>query len=155
MSRWPGGEITHMCPLGDKGPHRQGPCCGHTGSPGAPSTGQGHHPLGPQSAPFMEAPRAVLPRRPHREHSTRATITEVGVEATASGEAFLPVHSKVPLAHHVGGIAGVLEQLGQELLLQRKAAGLAGPDDLMLQPHADLGREMTSNVMSQISGGDT
>lgn len=54
------------------------------------------------------------------------------------GQAVLLVHAQVPLAHHVGGVARLLQELGQQLLVQRDAVGLTRPDDLVLHARVDL-----------------
>lgn len=49
-----------------------------------------------------------------------------------------PVEAQVPLAHQVGGVAGLAEPLGQRVHVRGQAAGLTGPDDGMLKPRVDL-----------------
>lgn len=64
--------------------------------------------------------------------------TKVCVETPARGQAVFLVHAQVPLAHHVRGVARLLHELRQQLLIQRDAVGLAGPDDLVLHARVDL-----------------
>lgn len=44
----------------------------------------------------------------------------------------------MPLSHQVGGVAGLAEPLGQRVHVWRQTAGLAGPDDGVLEPRVDL-----------------
>ena len=63
---------------------------------------------------------------------------KVGVEASASGQALLLVEAQVPLADHVGGVAELLQSLGEGDLVKGQAVGLAGPDDGVLQASVNL-----------------
>lgn len=77
----------------------------------------------------------------------RFIFTKVGVKAAACGQAVLLVHAQVPLAHHVRGVPRLLHQLGQQLLLQRDAGRLTGPDDLVLHARVDLSRTKQRHVV--------
>lgn len=66
------------------------------------------------------------------------SFTKICIKTPACGQALLFVHAEVPLSHHVRGIASLLHQLGEELLIQGHAVGLAGPDDLVLHACVDL-----------------
>ena len=50
----------------------------------------------------------------------------------------VPVEAQVPLAQHVCGVAGLLQPLGQGTEVGGQAAGLAGPDDGVLEASVDL-----------------
>lgn len=49
-----------------------------------------------------------------------------------------PVEAQVPFAHQVGGVSGLAEALGQGVHVRRQTAGLAGPDDGVLEACVDL-----------------
>lgn len=63
---------------------------------------------------------------------------KVRVEATASGQALLLVEAQVPLADHVGGVAELLQSLGEGDLVEGQAVGLTGTDDGVLQAGVNL-----------------
>ncbi len=49
-----------------------------------------------------------------------------------------PVEAQVPLAHHVGGVAGLAQPLGQRVHVRRQTARLARSDDGVLESCVDL-----------------
>lgn len=63
---------------------------------------------------------------------------EESVEATLGGHAATLVEAQVPLAHHVGGVARLLELLGQGDIFQGQAVGLGSSDDGVLKACVDL-----------------
>lgn len=62
---------------------------------------------------------------------THQTCLETGTGSS-------PVEAQVPLAHQVGGVPGLAEPLGQRVHVWRQTAGLAGPDDGVLEARVDL-----------------
>ncbi|TNN55082.1 hypothetical protein EYF80_034711 [Liparis tanakae] len=58
---------------------------------------------------------------------------EESVEAALGGQAATLVEAQVPLAHHVGGVACLLELLGQGDIFQGEAVGLGSSDDGVLK----------------------
>ena len=55
------------------------------------------------------------------------------LEAAVGGQAAPVAEAQVPLAHHVGGVAGLPQALGQGGVIHGQAEGLAGPDDGVLE----------------------
>ena len=83
-------------------------------------------------------------------HNKLCTPTKKAVEAPSGGQAVLPVHAQVPLPHHVGVIAGLPQELRQQLLLKWNTVWLARPDDLVLHACVDLqqqGRTVSKQCM--------
>ena len=60
------------------------------------------------------------------------------VEAAARGQAAPAAEAQVPLAHHVGDVAGLPQALGQGGVARGQAEGLEGPDDRVLEARVDL-----------------
>ena len=60
------------------------------------------------------------------------------LEAAVRGQAAPAAEAQVPLAHHVGGVAGLPQALGQGGVAQWQAEGLERPDHGVLEACVDL-----------------
>ena len=64
--------------------------------------------------------------------------TKVGVKPTVGGQVLLLVKAQVPLAHHVRGVACLLQFVRQGGAVQGQAIGLSEGDDAVLQSCVNL-----------------
>ena len=65
-------------------------------------------------------------------------ITEVGVEAASGWCLGVLREPEMPLADHVSGVAGLFQLVGHGRHFKRNTAGLARPDDEMLETRFSL-----------------
>jgi len=64
--------------------------------------------------------------------------TKVGVKPTVGGQVLLLVKAQVPLAHHVRGVACLLQFVRQGGAVQGQTIGLSEGDDAVLQSCVNL-----------------